>query len=37
LDAFLLDGDNLERWEFNKLTASDCRILFTQWIGRVPL
>ncbi|CAM9991965.1 unnamed protein product [Pylaiella littoralis] len=34
LDVFLLEGDNVERWESNKLTASDRRILLTQWIGR---
>ncbi|CAN0033077.1 unnamed protein product, partial [Pylaiella littoralis] len=34
LDVFLPEGDNVERWESNKLTASDRRILLTQWIGR---
>ena len=27
LDAWLLNGDNVERWESNKLTASDRRVL----------
>ena len=30
LDKWLLDGDNVENWESNKLTASDRRILITQ-------
>ena len=33
LDKWLLDGDNVEKWESNKLTASDRRILITQWTG----
>ena len=34
LDAWLLNGDNVEKWESNKLTASDRRILLiTQWTG----
>ena len=33
LDAWLLNGDNVEKWESNKLTASDRRILITQWTG----
>ena len=33
LDAWLLNGDNVERWESNKLTASDRRVLITQWVG----
>ena len=32
-DAWLLNGDNVERWESNKLTASDRRVLITQWVG----
>ena len=32
LDAWLLNGDNVERWESNKLTASDRRVLITQWV-----
>ncbi|CAN0327885.1 unnamed protein product, partial [Hapterophycus canaliculatus] len=34
LDGFLLDSDNVERWESNRLTVSDRRILFTQSVGR---
>ena len=33
LDAWLLNGDNAERWESNKLTASDRRVLIAQWVG----
>ena len=33
LDAWLLNGDNVEKWDSNKLTASDRRILITQWTG----
>ena len=33
LDGWLLNGDNIEKWESNKLTASDRRILITQWTG----
>ena len=33
LDAWLLNGGNVERWESNKLTASDRRVLITQWVG----
>ena len=33
LDAWLLNGDNVEKWESNKLTASDRRFLITQWTG----
>ena len=33
LDAWRLHGDNVERWESNKLTASDRRALITQWVG----
>ena len=33
LDAWLLNGDNVERWESNKLTASGRRVLITQWVG----
>ena len=33
LDGSLLNGDNVETWESNKLTASDRRILITQWSG----
>ena len=31
LDAWLEDDDNLEKWEDNKLSASDCRILLACW------
>ena len=31
LDLWLENGDNLERWESNALTASDRRVLFTMW------
>lgn len=34
LDAFLLDGDTVGRWESNKRTASDRRILFTKRVDR---
>ena len=30
LDKWLLDGENVKKWEFNKLTAADRRILITQ-------
>ena len=33
LDGWLLNGDNVEKWESNKLTASDRRVLITQWTG----
>ena len=33
LDKWLLDPDNVEFWESNKLTASQPRILITQWVG----
>ena len=33
LDAWLLSGDNVERWESNQLTASDRRVLITQRVG----
>ena len=34
LDSWLLNGDNnVEKRESNKLTASDRRILITQWTG----
>ena len=33
LDGWLLNGDNVEKWASNKLTAADRRILITQWIG----
>ena len=33
LDAWLLNGDNVEMWESNKLAASDRRVLITQWVG----
>ena len=33
LGAWLLNGDNVERWKSNKLTASDRRVLITQWVG----
>lgn len=32
-DAWLEQSDNIERWESNKLTASDRRVLTTQWVG----
>ena len=31
LDFYLDNGDNLERWEGNALTASDRRVLLTKW------
>ena len=33
LDVWLGQADNLEKWESNKLTASDRRVLITQWMG----
>ena len=33
LDGWLLNGDNVRKWESNKLTALDRRILITQWTG----
>ena len=33
LDLWLEDGDNLERWERNALTASDRRVLLTTWVA----
>ncbi|CAM9606513.1 unnamed protein product, partial [Pylaiella littoralis] len=32
-DKWLLEGDHVELWESNKLTASQRRILITQWVG----
>eukprot|EP00903_Cladosiphon_okamuranus_P011389 g10732.t1 len=32
-DAWLEQSDNIERWESNDLTASDRRVLITQWVG----
>ena len=34
LDEWLRNGDSVGLWESNKLTASDRRILITQWTGR---
>ena len=34
LDEWPLNDDNVELWESRKLTASDRRILTTQWNGR---
>ena len=34
LDLWLENGDNLERWESNALTASDRRVLLTKWVAR---
>ena len=33
LDIWLENGDNLERWESNALTASDRRVLLTKWVA----
>ena len=33
LDQWLEQSDNLEKWETNALTASDRRVLITQWVG----
>ena len=33
LDIWLKNGDNLERWESNALTASDRRVLLTKWVA----
>lgn len=32
-DEWLEQSDNLEKWEPNALTASDQRVLITQWVG----
>ena len=34
LNIWLGQADNLEKWESNKLTASDRRVLITQWVGQ---
>ena len=33
LDIWLENGDNVERWESNALTASDRRVLLTKWVA----
>ena len=33
LDPCLANGDNLERWESNALTASYRRVLQTKWVA----
>ena len=33
LDGWLLNSDNIEKWESNKLTASNRRVSITQWTG----
>ena len=33
LEAWLEEGDNVEKWDTNKLSASDRRILLTHWVG----
>ncbi|CAB1109519.1 unnamed protein product [Ectocarpus sp. CCAP 1310/34] len=33
MDIWLEQSDNLERWETASLTASDRRVLITQWMG----
>ena len=33
LEAWLEKGDNVEKWDTNKLSASDRRILLTHWVG----
>lgn len=33
LDKWLLEADHVELWESNKLTASQRRVLITQWVG----
>ena len=33
LDKWLLDSDHVELLESNKLTASHCKLLITQWVG----
>lgn len=32
MDMWLEQADNVERWENNSLTASDRRVLITQWV-----
>ena len=33
MDKWLDQSDNIERWETASLTASDWRVLITQWTG----
>ena len=33
LEAWLEKGDNVEKWDTNKLSASDRGILLTNWVG----
>ena len=33
LGLWLENGDNMERWESNALTASDRRVLLTKWVA----
>ncbi|CAN0499717.1 unnamed protein product, partial [Laminaria digitata] len=33
VDLWLENGDNLERWESNALTASDRRVLLAKWVA----
>ena len=33
VDEWMEVEDNLEKWEYGKLSASDKRILITQWVG----
>ena len=33
LDIWLGQSDILDKWESNALTASDRRVLITQWVG----
>ena len=37
LDEWLDDEDNLEKWESNKLTASDRRILLAHWFYKASM
>ena len=35
LEAWYEEGDNVEKWETNKLSSSDRRVLPTPWVGEV--
>jgi len=34
MDEWLMDDNNLDRWECGKLTAGDRRVLMTHWMGK---
>ena len=33
LEAWYEEGDNVEKWDTNKLSSSDRRVLLTHWVG----